>query len=352
MGDWARLLVDNRCRVSLFCLPRAAAITAQALQNSPAAWYEHLRFSRKFRDVEIPPPIFLLGHWRGGTTHLHNLMSIDERFAYPNNYQVLFPHVFLWTEVVSSKLISFFLPKRRPMDNVEWNMQSPQEDEFALLLMSRMSPYLGWAFPRRREFYDRYLTFRDVPVAEVARWKEAFVFLARKLTWKYRRPLIFKSPTHTARVKLLLELFPQAKFVHIHRDPYAVFASTRHMLQVNFTYQNLQRPAFEDLDERILDQYDEMYSAYFEERALIPPGNLHEVRYEDLERDPLNQVRNIYASLALPDFEEVEPALRRYIDSISGYQKNVFRELPDETRRRIADRWRRYFEAWSYPTCD
>lgn len=42
-------------------------------------------------------------------------------------------------------------------------------------------------------------------------------------------PLLIKSPVHTARVRLVLGLFPRARFLYIHRDPYEVFQSAVHM---------------------------------------------------------------------------------------------------------------------------
>src|SRR5262249_10979938 len=117
-------------------------------------------------------------------THLHNLLAVDHRFAYPNFYQVMFPHTFLSTEKANAKLVGFFLPKTRPHD----------------------------------------------------------------------------------------------------------------------------------------------------------------------EADPIGQVRRIYEALALPDFQDVEPALQRYVESQTGYKKNVFREIPAELRARIAREWRRCFEEWGYPS--
>jgi hypothetical protein len=38
-----------------------------------------------------------------------------------------------------------------------------------------------------------------------------------------------------------------------------------------------------------------MYEVFFEERKLIPQGNLVEVRFEQLEEDPLGQLRRVYA---------------------------------------------------------
>ena len=94
-------------------------------------------------------------------------MTVDEQFAFVNMYQSLFPHTFLSTEAVASRLMDRFVPKRRPMDNVEWNMQSPQEEEFALCVASCESPYMGWMFPQRQEHYEKYLTLRDVSEGEL-----------------------------------------------------------------------------------------------------------------------------------------------------------------------------------------
>ena len=348
-GDWFRLLRDNRFAVTPSRLPKAVAITAQSLQNSLVGAYERWRFGARVNETVIRPPLFLLGHWRHGTTHLHNLFAADDRFAFPNNYEAFFPHTFLATEAVAIRPVAFFLPKRRPMDNVEWDMQSPQEDEFALNIASGVSPCMGWMFPARREYYDRYLTMEDATAEEVARWKAALVLFLKKLTWKYGRPLVLKSPPHTGRIKLLLELFPDAKFVHIRRDPYAVFASTRHTLSVNGELNRLQRPRTESADDWVLGQYAKMYGAFFREWRQIPAENRVEIGYEQLEIDPAGQLRRVYEALRLPDFGHAEPAIRRYVDSIAGYRKNNFPELPADLRGRIARAWRPSFAAWGYP---
>ena len=227
--DWLGLLRDNRFALSSGCALRATAISLGSISNSVLGGFEDWRYRSRLDAVVVPPPLFVLGHWRSGTTHLHNLLTVDERFAFPNNYQAFYPHTFLTTEAVSSRLIGPFLPRRRPMDNIEWDMRSPQEDEFALCAATGLSPCIGWAFPRKRDHYDRYLTFRGVPASEIARWQAAFVRFLKKLTWKYRRPLVLKSPPHTCRIRLLLQMFPRARFVHIHRDPYDVFRSSRLM---------------------------------------------------------------------------------------------------------------------------
>src|SRR6185503_9923340 len=164
-------------------------------------------------------PLFVLGHWRSGTTHLHYLLGLDDRFAFPGLYQVHFPHTFLTTEQRLSGLVGFLLPRHRPYDNVRLDLQVPDEDEFAMCVLGFMTSYLAGVFPRRMEYYEQFLTLQNTPASAVDQWKSSLRLFLQKLTLKSGKPLIVKSPTHTGRIKLLLEMFPDARFVHIHRDP-------------------------------------------------------------------------------------------------------------------------------------
>lgn len=236
------------------------------------------------------------------------------------------------------------------MDNVRVDFQAPNEDEFALCSLTQCSPYVGFSFPRRQDHYDRFLTFRGVPSDVVGQWKAALVLFLKKLTWKYDRPLVLKSPPHTCRIGLLLDLFPDARFVHIHRNPYVVCQSTLHWLRTAGPWYHLQRPGRVDLETRVLRVCREMYEVFFKERDLIPAGRWYEVGFEQLETDMIGQVRQIYEGLGLPDFAHVEPRLRSYHNAIGGYKKNEFQGLPSVQRERIARDWRRYFDEWGYTT--
>jgi hypothetical protein len=229
-----------------------------------------------------------------------------------------------------------------------FGMQQPQEDEFAICGLTGRSPLMSLAFPRQAARYDLYLTMREATPAAVAEWKSALYWFVQKLSFKYGKPLVLKSPGHTCRIKLLLELFPDARFVHIHRNPYDVFPSAEHTVRMVTPLWALQRPDYRDLHERTIQQYREVYDVFFEERCLIPKGHFHEVSFEALEKDPVGQVRGIYEALDLPDFQCVEPALRQYVESLSGYKKNAFTELSPDLRTRIARDWRRCFEEWGY----
>jgi hypothetical protein len=330
---------------------RAFFITLTSLLNSRYRKEEERQFSRAIQQVEITqPPVFILGHWRSGTTLLHYLLAQDmEQFAFPNTYQVVNPHTFLTTEERNKRRFRRLVPQRRPMDNMALSFDTPQEDEFAPGLMTLFSPYLGMSFPRRERAYERYLTFRTALSAELADWQRAFKVFLKKLTLHSNRALLLKSPPHTARVRLLLEMFPQARFIHVCRDPYRVFQSTRHYFDTAVWYTYLQRPDLAQIDNGIFRRYRLMHDAYLEERKLIPSNQLCEVRFEDMEKDPVGQIHTIYQQLNLPDFGEFRPNLQRYVDSLKGYRKNEFTELPRSLRQQVATEWARTFEEWNYP---
>jgi hypothetical protein len=350
LGDWLGTLWSNRFRIAPRFWPKAAWTTLLCLGNTPLRWLEAALFGRRIAAQQVLPPLFVLGHMRSGTTHLHNLLAVDDRFAYSTFSQVSFPHDFLLMDGLRCRIARWLMPPAtRGVDNVAWHARVPAEAEVALCRATFLSPLMSQVFPRREAHYDRYLTFRNVPAGEVRRWQAAFLRLARKLTWKYRRPLVFKSPVHTCRIKLLLETFPEARFVHIHRNPYLVYQSTKRLWLAGYRTLPFQTPDPARLHGRILRQYAEMYEAFFEERGLIPAGRYAEVGFEDLEKDPIGQVRRIYAELGLPDFAVVEPALRAYVASLADYQKNEHPDLPPEVRADIARAWRRCFEEWSYP---
>jgi hypothetical protein len=347
-GDWWRLLGRHRFAIDAPYWPRAMYLTAASLANSPPAWLEERTYGRRIEAVQLRPPLFILGHYRSGTTHLHNLLSLDPQFGYPTLLQAIYPHTFLSAGAMLAPLMTLLMTRRRPQDNMTQGVGSPAEDEFALCAATSLSPYMGWVFPRSAPEYDRYLTFRGASVEERARWKAALVRFLKKVALVADRPLLLKSPPHTARVRLLLELFPGARFVHIHRHPHTVFQSTKHLWRAGPPAWQLQRPDGRDTDARIIATYKAMYDAFFAERDLIPDGQFCEVGFEDIEREPVRQVEAIYQALGLPGFESVRSSLEAYLRSIAGYRKNEYDELPAPLRRHLAREWRQGFEEWGY----
>ena len=350
-GAWVRLLRANRLAVSPSSLPRFASATIGSIANSVMRQLENRKYGSEIERVEIRAPLFILGHWRSGTTHLHNLLARDHRLAFPNMYQVLNPETFLTTEAVISRLTSGLIPETRfGMDNVQLGWDVPFEDELATAATCFRSPYLAMAFPGRQEHYDRFLTFRNASEDDLQTWQRALTFFLKKLTWKYQRPLLLKSPPHTCRIRFLLEIFPDAKFVHVRRNPFAVYPSMRRMIAVALRVWGFQSHRHFDWEGRIVRQYREMHDVFFEERLLVPQGRFCEISFEELEREPIEQLRKIYEALDLGEFAPAERRVQEYLNSISGYKKNTFEEPDDAIRERLVRQWGRCFEEFGYAT--
>ncbi len=348
---WLRLLIHNQFRIHPSCWGKAVTISLVSPCNSVAAWLENLRYGRRWRAQVVEPPLFVIGHYRSGTTLLHNLLAVDKRFASPTLLECSNPATFLSNESII-EWVGHILPNRRAMDSVAQHIRVPSEDELAVGLLSGYSPYFEMAFPRHAHIYERYLTFEEARPEQARRWQEALVVFLKKVTLKYQKPLILKSPPHTARIRLLLEAFPEAKFIHIHRHPYRVFQSTLHLHRTLMPWLRLQRWSeadMADLEDRVLRNYQRLYRVYLQQRSLIPAGHLHEVSFDDLERDPVTVVGEIYQSLQLPDFDEVRAPLQRYVSTLSGYRKNTFPAISDDLRQRIVHACRDCFDAWDYP---
>jgi LPS sulfotransferase NodH len=348
LGEWWALLCRHHFAIDLKHSPRALIQTALSASNSIAVRIERRRYGDRIEAARVEAPLFILGHYRSGTTHLHNLLALDPQFAAPTFFQALNPHTFLTNEWLAAPLADRLIVRRRYQDEMALGAGVPSEDEFALCVMTGLSPYMAWCFPGDGAFYDRYLTFREATDGDVVRWGNALTLFLKKLTLRHGRPLVLKSPPHTARIRLLLGLFPDARFVHIRRDPYVVFRSTRHLIRAVQPFYHLRDGPTQDSDDRMLSVYTEMYDAYFEERGLIPGGRLCEVSFEDLEREPVGVVRSIYEALGLPGFEDLRPRLESYLGTIADYRKNRHDELPEPLRRRIAQEWGRSFDEWGY----
>lgn len=349
LGTWMKLAARNRFAISPSRWPIAVSIFCSAMLNSFASVFDRLMFSHVVRTTTLnTPPLFVLGHWRSGTTLLHELLILDERHTYPTTYQCFEPNHFLWTEWFVPPLTRWLLPATRPMDNMATGWEKPQEDEFALCNLGLPSPYLAWAYPNHGPVSDEYLDLAALPEHDRARWKRIWREFVLRVAARRNGRIVLKSPTHTARVKTILEVFPDAKFVHIVRDPLVLFASTVRLWKSLCAAEGMQSPVEADwIPNHVLDTFVRMYSRFEQDRDLIPPGNLVDVHYESLIADPIGQLRQIYDSLNLDDFTIVEPAIADYARKMRDYRPNQHTLSPEQSER-IRQRWAPYFERYGY----
>lgn len=346
--NWMKLILINGS-VALRYYPRVFFVNAVSSLGIPFRLYERFKFNSKVHTTEISShPIFILGHWRSGTTHLHNLMCQDTQFGFVTMLQAMFPKSFMSNNLFRH-LMSIFLPKTRPMDNMEMDINKPQEEEMALCNLFPYSFYNGFYFPQRTmEYFFKYIRFRNTSIKVLEQWKKVYYYLIKKATLNMSgRQLILKNPANTARIKLLLELFPNAKFIHIYRNPYIVYASMRNFYKKTIEGFMLQSVSEKQIENNIFSLYKQLMTSYFKEKQLIPHGNLIELKFEDFEVNTMKELNRIYSELDISGFQRAKNKMAFYLSSLSDYKKNIY-HLPHEIITSIKRKWDFTIQKWDY----
>ena len=344
-------VLKNENRIDRIYRPRARRISFYSRLFAPLSRLQTLLYRDVIHRISFDdhPPVFILGHWRSGTTHLHYMMARDPQFGYLNNYLALMIHVALLSRSKIMTLVSRFFPKRRPQDNVRFSLEEPAEEEQPLSTMTSCSSIHGFFFPRNPDYLRKYHLFQDIPLEEKKEWQEKYLYLLKTIAFYNNAPrLVLKNPHNTGRVKELLELFPDAKFILLHRDPYTVYASTYHLYKRMVSTQFLQFLSLKEIRPMIIRNFRQIMEKYHREKEWIPPGNLVEIGFDDLERRPMETLEFIYSALGISGFENVAGPVGAYLDSVQKYRKNKFQILPKSIRQQINKEWDFYFKSFGY----
>lgn len=250
-------------------------------------------------------PIFILGHWRSGTTHLQNTLSQDPAFTSLNIYRMLFSDHFL----ISEKWLLPILNKLIHVLRIPYSMHRSKLDlllcaelDSALCSLGSTSAYTwGHLFPKK---YKDWLT-KNVFDVQQQEWITDYDYLIRKLSLhSANKRVVIKSPGDTARIKALLEKYPKASFIYIERNPEAVFHSSIYLwdcIQKDYAFQKITKEAIEV---NVVWTYPLLMQKFKEDKVLIPKGQLIEIEFNDLLKDPGEVLMEIYDRLNLGTYPE------------------------------------------------
>lgn len=341
---WYRLLRKPRARIPARYLPRVVlgmvVSVVITLLTLPERLFVGLWLRLRRKSQKLPGPVIILGYYRSGTTHLQFLLSRDPQLYSPRWTQALSPQGF----AISWNLLNYFLlplfPEKRPQDNAAFGTDIPAEDDFALANGALASSLIGrHVLPELRDHYDRYHDLQGLTPEESARWRRCQKDFVRKIgLLAGQRRVLLKTPSHTARVAELQQLFAETdgvRFIHISRKPDAVFKSNVGLHRVLNERYHLQPPlSDEEIERRIVTEYLRTEELYLSQKEKIPPGRLTELRLEDLLADPLGQIKRLYQELDLPYTDAFEQQLLEYLDASKSYEPNTHREKsPEDTRK-------------------
>ncbi len=353
---WARLILANRGVPKPYWgkLARILITTAMATPLRLAEW---LLYARQIANAQIEhAPLFVLGFARSGTTHLQNLMTRDPTYGYLTAFQMVLPTFSLVGRGRLKRLMEKNMGEQtRGVDNVKISLDAPQEEDVALANSSPMSFVHQLSFPQQgRRLFEKYVLMGADPegerltARELRRWERAYLRVLRKMTLHADgRQLLLRNTINTARADHLLRLFPDAKFIHIVRNPYDVYPSLLNLYRTMLPMYQLDDYYWSEVEEFLVESYARVMQKYLADRALIPSDHLAEVRFEDLERDPLGELARLYAELDLPNWENAQTHIAAYLETIADYRKNVF-QLDPAIIDRVDEKWRFAVEEWNY----
>ena len=354
LGVWLRLLLENRGVARKYWRKLFRVLFASAA-TLPFRIAEKVLYSRKVADTEVSrPPLFILGYARSGTTHLHNLLAHDPNLGYLTTFQAIAPKWFLVGRGKIKRLMQEGMQETtRPMDNVAVSLDMPQEEEVALANSTHLSIIHTFSFPSRAmEYFKRYLQLfgsEGLQSPDLRRWEREYLEIVRKATLDCGgRRIVQKTPAHQTRIPTLLRMFPGAKFVHIVRDPYLVYSSMVHTYSRVIPPNQLEDFNPEEFHEYVVHSYVATMKRFLDDVGSIPQGDYVEVKFEDLETDPIGELRNIYTELDLGGWDEARAAFERYLSTVANYKKNRH-ELSKEVLELVSERWRFALDHWGYP---
>ena len=303
-------------RPSLSQLHKLLALTCTGLAAEPLSWLQQLIYSQRLQQQQLPDdPVVVIGHWRSGTTYLHQLMGCDPCAATASNSLTVDPQVAL----LLKPLLHRTMTPIRPIDAVPWGADDPQEDEVGLSRLTMDSHMAGIAFPRDYLHHLRRTVLRATPAYE-----RALVMFSR-LTWLHAGPgkhhLLIKNPAHSARVPLLLRLFPRCRFILLKRRPIDAVRSLVLVKQRLASLVGLQDPPDQITQvEETVEAHRLLMAAFESSRQLIPAGQLTEVAFDDLRDAPVATVERIYTDLAIDSWAQAQAPIARRAAQSSRYR--------------------------------
>ncbi len=348
LGTWFKLLFQNRFNLSLKKIPQVFIITMFVVFLTPFGWIETLLCGQKLNEYKLESdPLFILGHYRNGTTFLQELLIRNPNHIYLTVFESIFPKHFMYFEKYIKGLFNLFLPDTRPQDDVKYSGDSPHEHEFAVANLCALSSMCATYFPQNNKFYGRFAFINGLSKKQKDKIIHCTKCIIKKLHLKKgNKLLILKNPVDTARIDSLLVLFPNARFVHIYRNPYEVFYSLKRVFKTTGKILSLQKEN-PNLDDFILSSYRDIYTKFYMDKQLIPRNNLVEIKFEEFIDKPVFFLKLIYDKLNLIGFEDALPEITDYLIKEKDYQKHQY-EISKVEKQNIYSHWQEIIDKMGY----
>ncbi len=241
-------------------------------------------------------PFFIAGCVRSGTTMLRKVLTQHPRLECPEE-----THFFRWADPFGSDRYTMVY-NRNKLITMQQEMDGFDKEEFLKIYESSTN---------RRELMDRYMEmYLQKQGNPAGRWFD-------------------KTPQHVYGLFLIKKSYPDARVIHIHRNPLNVVASLlrgavmpKQTLVGAVNYWNESAT--------LIEAFRELY-----------PGDIMDLPYEAFCRNPADHLRRILAFIEEDDTEfgfdlaSVHPEKNAYRKVLGGDQRRFVREACAEFMEKL-----------------
>ncbi|MDQ2636105.1 MAG: sulfotransferase [Actinomycetota bacterium] len=282
---------------------------------------DHHRSHPEIRELDITPPIVIMGQARTGTTMLFDLLAQDPDHRVPQTWEVDQPLPPPRTETyltdpriaqteATFELVDTVIPEFRAVHQL--GARLAQE-----CVRITASHFVSAIFPTQYQVpsYLQWLLFSAQDQGHVAgsyTWHRRFLELLASEAPGNR--WLIKTPFHCWTLPELMAEYPQALLVQTHRDPAKVMASTTSLLGT------LRKLGTDDIDyPRMADEFFEFILGGLERSAdaringVVAADRVVDLQFSDLMTDPIGAAKSVYSAFGWDFSTDVEQAMKTFL---------------------------------------
>lgn len=303
----------------------------------------------EIQETPIRRPLFIVGLARTGSTLLHRLISQDpgsrELQYWEMNHPYYSHNIGLNHEARSIKLaelkikeIYMRLPELHHIHEIK--ATAPEECNI-LMRHSFCSLYLAseWNLPR----YAQWLVNHDM--TESYRYYRKVLQLL--LQHKPGHFPVLKCPSHLLNLAAILEVFPDANILWLHRDPVKSFPSYLNLLSVFWG----NKPADKRFVDFIFDYSLRAVETGMQVEKTVPSHRLQHVSYKELMKDPAAGIKTIYDTFDYPVTTGMDTKIRQWLEENARHKHGVHKYSPEKfglDESRIREKFSGYIDRFGH----
>ncbi len=342
--------IDAECTLHLVGRMMLRADLLRVLGNRLAladAWVQ----TPQIRDESTAEPLFVVGAARSGTSILHELLALDPAHRAPLGREVHHPLATAGPEhpaETADDLWTFWhevLPDYEAMHTNGGDL--PAE---CIFITGHQFISDQWAGNHTVPAYSMHVAMADhAPAYAYHR-----AFLQTLQHGQPTRRWVLKAPSHLPVMGALFAEYPDARIVHIHRDPLKTVPST---LSLMGTLQAMRCEGVDlaPLASMLPGGMAHIQRQLIEDRAsgAVPDAQFHDVRYSDLIADPVGSVSGIYDRFSWDAPVDLGKRIVDYLTAKPRHSRGVHPYSVEEmglSAEEERERFRFYTDRFEIPT--